>query len=91
MRVSYLEVYEERVYDLLDVSNREKPMEEWETVTPLIDGEGNQVLKGLSTFEVENEGEKKRKKLQRPKRKRWPQILCLDVLMGGGRGGSRAL
>lgn len=61
MRVSYLEVYEERVYDLLDVSNREKPMEEWETVTPLIDGEGNQVLKGLSTFEVENEGEKKRK------------------------------
>lgn len=58
MRVSYLEVYEDRVYDLLDVSNRENPMEEWETVTPLVDDEGNQVLKGLSTFEVENQGEK---------------------------------
>lgn len=58
MRASYLEVYEDRVYDLLDVSNRDKPMEKWETVTPMADGEGNQVLKGLTTFEVDNEGEK---------------------------------
>lgn len=57
VRASYLEVYEGRVYDLLDVSNRDKPMEEWATVTPLDDGEGNQVLKGLTTFEVDNEGE----------------------------------
>lgn len=57
VRASYLEVYEDRIYDLLDVSNRDKPMEEWETVTPLADGEGNQVLKGLTTFDVDNEGE----------------------------------
>lgn len=37
-------------------------MEEWATVTPLDDGEGNQVLKGLTTFEVDNEGEKTRRK-----------------------------
>lgn len=49
------------MYDLLDVSNRDKPMEKWATVTPLIDGEGNQVLKGLTTFEVDNEGEKNRR------------------------------
>lgn len=57
VRASYLEVYEDRLYDLLDVSNRDKPMEKWAMVTPLIDGEGNQVLKGLTTFEVDNEGE----------------------------------
>lgn len=57
VRASYLEVYEDRVYDLLDVSNRDKPLEKWATVTPLIDGEGNQVLKGLTSFEVDNEGE----------------------------------
>lgn len=58
VRASYLEVYEDRIYDLLDVSNRDKPVEEWATVTPLDDGEGNKVLKGLTTFEVDNEGEK---------------------------------
>ncbi|CAM9701698.1 unnamed protein product [Scytosiphon promiscuus] len=57
VRASYLEVYEDRVYDLLDVSNRDKPMEEWATVTPLADGEGHQVLKGLTTFDVDNEVE----------------------------------
>lgn len=58
MRASYLEVYEERVYDLLDVSNRDKPMEEWATVSLSSDAEGNQVLKGLATFDVDNEGER---------------------------------
>lgn len=62
VRASYLEVYEDKIYDLLDVSNREKPMEEWATITPLDDGEGSQVLKGLTTFEVDNEGEKTRMK-----------------------------
>ncbi|CAM9783016.1 unnamed protein product, partial [Hapterophycus canaliculatus] len=42
VRASYLEVYEDHVYDLLDVSNRDKPMEEWGPVIPLADGEGNQ-------------------------------------------------
>lgn len=60
VRVSYLEVYEERVYDLLDVSNRDKPVEEWATVSLLADAEGNLVLKGLTTFDVENEGERKK-------------------------------
>ena len=58
MRASYLEVYEERIYDLLDVSNRDKPMEEWTTVSLSADAEGNQVLKGLATFDVDNEGER---------------------------------
>lgn len=62
VRVSYLEVYEDRVYDLLDVSNRDKPVEEWATVTPQDDGEGNQVLKGLTTFEADNEGENKQQR-----------------------------
>lgn len=57
VRASYLEVYEERVYDLLDVSNRDKPMEEWATVSLQADGEGNLLLKGLTTFDVDNEGE----------------------------------
>ncbi|CAM9773989.1 unnamed protein product, partial [Ectocarpus sp. 6 AP-2014] len=56
VRASYLEVYEDRIYDLLDVSNRDdKPMEEWATVTSMTDGEGNQVFKGLTTFDVDNE------------------------------------
>lgn len=53
---SYLQVYENRVHDLLDVSNRGKPVEEWATVSFRSDGEGNQVLHGLTTFEVDNEG-----------------------------------
>lgn len=61
MHASYLEVYEERVYDLLDVSNRDKPKEEWEAVSLSSDAEGNQVLKGLATFDVDNEGEKRRR------------------------------
>ncbi|CAM9919705.1 unnamed protein product, partial [Ectocarpus sp. 12 AP-2014] len=56
VRASYLEVYEDRIYDLLDVSNRDdKSMEEWATVTSMTDGEGNQVFKGLTTFDVDNE------------------------------------
>lgn len=58
VRASYLEVYEDRIFDLLDVSNREKAVEEWATVTSVDDGEGNQMLQGLTTFEVDNEGEK---------------------------------
>lgn len=56
VRASYLEVYEERVYDLLDISNRNKPVEEWATVSLLADDEGNRVLKGLTTYDVDNEG-----------------------------------
>lgn len=56
--VSYFEVYEDNVYDLLDVSNRDKPIEECATVSLWSDGEGNQVLKGLTTFDVDNEGER---------------------------------
>ncbi|CAM9155279.1 unnamed protein product, partial [Ectocarpus fasciculatus] len=56
VQASYLEVYEDRIYDLLDVSNRDdKPMEEWAAVTSMTDGEGNQVFKGLTTFDVDNE------------------------------------
>lgn len=52
-------MYEDRIYDLLDVSNRDdKPMDEWATVTSMTDGEGSQVFKGLTTFDVDNEGEK---------------------------------
>lgn len=57
VRVSYLEVYEERVYDLLDGCNRDKPMKEWAAVTFMADREGNQVLKGPTTQDVNNEGE----------------------------------
>lgn len=57
---SYLEVYEERIYDLLDVSNRDKPMEEWAAVSLSSDEHGNQVLKGLATFDIDNEGERGR-------------------------------
>lgn len=60
MRASYLEVYEERVYDLLGVSNRDRPKEEWETVSLSSDAEGNQVLKGLASFDVDNEGEREK-------------------------------
>lgn len=56
VRVSYLEIYEERIYDLLDVSNRDKTVEEWATACLLTNSEGNQVVKGLTTFEVESEG-----------------------------------
>lgn len=57
MRASYLEIYEERVYDLLDVSNRDKTVEEWATASLLTDSEGNQFVKGLTTFEVDSKGE----------------------------------
>lgn len=55
---SYLQVYENRVHDLLDVSNRGKPVEEWATVSLRSDGKGSQVLRGLTTFEVDNEGKR---------------------------------
>lgn len=72
VRASYLEVYEERVYDLLDASNRNKPMEEWATVSLSSDAEGNQVLKGLATFDVDNEGERRQTELLRKR-----DIPCL--------------
>lgn len=80
VRASYLEVYEDRIFDLLDVSNRDKPVEDWATVTPVNDGEGNQVLKGLTTFEVDNEGEK-----LRPQSKNLTRKLT-DMLFGDGDG-----
>lgn len=58
VHVSYLEVYEGRVYDLLNVSNRDKSLEEWATLSMTTDSEGAQFIKGLTTYEVESEGEK---------------------------------
>ena len=60
MHASYLEIYEGRVYDLLDVSSRGKPVEDREIVSLQSDGDGNEVLKGLISFEVTNEGKRRR-------------------------------
>lgn len=46
------------MYDLLDVSNRDKSLEEWATVSMTTDNEGAQFVKGLTTFKVESEGKK---------------------------------
>lgn len=58
VRASYVEIYEERVYDLLDVSNRDKTVEEWATISVLADSGGDQVSEGRTTFEVDNKGER---------------------------------
>lgn len=79
VRASYLEVYEDRIFDLLDVSNRDKPVEDWATVTPVDDGEGNQVLKGLTTFEVDNEGEKIRPQSKKLTRKLTDMLSTMAI------------
>lgn len=55
--ISYLEIYNENVYDLLDRSHTEKPIENWTKVTLLDDDEGDMHFRNLSVFEAASEEE----------------------------------
>ena len=57
VEVSFAEVYQERVYDLLDAANRSKPLEEWAEVQLLEDGYGDVHPRNLSVFEAKTEEE----------------------------------
>jgi kinesin family protein 6/9 len=55
--ISFMEVYNENVYDLLDPSNQDRPIEAW-TRVQLIHGESSELhLRNLSVYEVTDEEE----------------------------------
>ena len=55
--VSYIEVYNENVYDLLDSKHRNKPMERWKKLTMLEDDDGELHLRGLTAYDIESDEE----------------------------------
>lgn len=55
--MSYIEVFKDRVYDLLDVCNRSSSVENRESVPLAADEGGNRTLGRVVTCDVGNEGE----------------------------------
>ncbi|TMW62558.1 hypothetical protein Poli38472_005176 [Pythium oligandrum] len=55
--VSYLEIYNESVYDLLDRSHTDRPIEEWTKVLLLDDNEGEMHFRNLGVYEAISEEE----------------------------------
>lgn len=55
--MSYLEIYNESVYDLLDREHRDRPLSEWPKIGYLEDAWGDLHLLNLNTFEVTSEAE----------------------------------
>jgi kinesin family member 6/9 len=53
--ISYLEIYNENAYDLLDRHHSEIDMENWRKIIVYEDNSGNIMLKNLSMIKVENE------------------------------------
>eukprot|EP01038_Epipyxis_sp_PR26KG_P011639 gene11639-15589_t len=53
-QVSFTEIYKETVYDLLDKSKRNQPIESWPSVQ-LLEGENGIVLRNLNVYEVASE------------------------------------
>lgn len=53
--ISYLEIYNENAYDLLDREHLELPLERWNKVTMYEDDDKNLHLKNLSVHFCENE------------------------------------
>ncbi|KAL3666943.1 hypothetical protein V7S43_007890 [Phytophthora oleae] len=55
--ISYLEIYNENVYDLLDRSHTDQPIEEWTKVMLMDDDEGDMHFRNLGVFEAVSEEE----------------------------------
>ncbi|KAL7684505.1 putative kinesin-like protein [Plasmopara halstedii] len=55
--ISYLEIYNENVYDLLDRSHTDTPIEDWTKVTLMDDDEGDMHFRNLGVFEAVSEEE----------------------------------
>jgi flagellar motility protein MotE (MotC chaperone) len=55
MHVSYMEIYNENVYDLLDDRNGDKPIELWERITVREGKDGELHLKNLRQYQVNTE------------------------------------
>jgi len=55
--ISYLEIYNESAYDLLDRQHSEIDLENWRKIIVYEDNIGNIILKNLSLVKVENERE----------------------------------
>ncbi|KAG7377197.1 hypothetical protein PHYPSEUDO_012030 [Phytophthora pseudosyringae] len=55
--ISYLEIYNETVYDLLDRSHTDQPIEEWTKVLLMDDDEGDMHFRNLGVFEAVSEEE----------------------------------
>jgi kinesin family protein 6/9 len=53
--ISYLEIYNENAYDLLDRHHSEIDIENWRKIIVYEDNSGNIILKNLSMIKVENE------------------------------------
>ena len=53
--VSFLEIYNETVYDLLDTSHRDKPLEEWNKIQLMDDDYGDLHLRNLRVYEVSSD------------------------------------
>eukprot|EP00949_MAST-11_sp_MAST-11-sp1_P001133 g1133.t1 len=53
--VSFLEIYNESMYDLLDSRNRNKPIEQWEKVQLLDDKRGDLQVRGLRVYDCKSE------------------------------------
>ncbi|KAF4128503.1 Kinesin motor domain [Phytophthora infestans] len=55
--ISYLEIYNENAYDLLDRSHTDQPIEEWTKVHLMNDDEGDMHFRNLGVFEAVSEEE----------------------------------
>ncbi|TYZ64400.1 hypothetical protein PybrP1_012363 [[Pythium] brassicae (nom. inval.)] len=55
--ISYLEIYNESVYDLLDRSHTDRPIEEWTKVLLMDDDEGEMHFRNLGVYEAISEEE----------------------------------
>ena len=55
--ISYIEIYNESAYDLLDRQHAETDLENWRKIIVYEDNIGNIILKNLSLVKVENERE----------------------------------
>ena len=53
--ISYLEIYNENAYDLLDSAHSEEDIENWKKIIIYEDNFSNIVMKNLSTIKVDNE------------------------------------
>ena len=56
IRVSFTEIYNEVIYDLLDPQKKYLPVEQWAPVQ-LMEGEDGIVLRNLNVYEVKSEEE----------------------------------
>lgn len=54
--MSFLEIYKEVAYDLLDVNKNQRPIEEWSPIT-ILENEEGVLLKNLNVYEVISEEE----------------------------------